>query len=534
MFDTKNIKNGSSAIIFTAIAVWYAITNFIWLTLNTPNFPCYDSSALHFLYIFAEHKGNTPLMIWIFQFLLSFFGNHNLEIITICVNYVFFLIPLYFIYKIGKETDSKEAGNIAMILFALVPAIYGLSRQFGHKDFHIIAPLTAGIYCLIKTNYFSDRKYSILYGIWTGIGLLTKDTILIFILPTFFWTVTIALKEKFEINKMLNIFVSLLAGSFVAGWIFFEPYSIKKIIYDPITLVTPVFSPENVRVMTFGLYEELLSPPIFLLFLAGLVYFFTRCNKNKILLLLWIFIPWAIIFVMPHYKVVQYFTGLIVPTVLVCAIFLANIKYKIIKQALIIFLIIIGVVQYINFSYYPKSFLGWLSMDFHGIYLAYYNTGTENIMNFGIKNKCEKILKVIKHIKNKYPASNYAVYVTRQSQINNKVFRVCMLLNGMRCKVVDIEKFKILDKNKVVIIVGTFLKENALRRQELLIENHPLIADHLDEIEITEEEYLEEYAEHLQKQVKILDKRFKSAEVFYFNDVVHKDNKIEVFKRKNK
>ncbi|GAB1402373.1 hypothetical protein MASR1M68_12840 [Elusimicrobiota bacterium] len=176
---------------------------------------------------------------------------------------------------------------------------------------------------------------------------------------------------------------SLLAGSFVAGWIFFEPYSIKKIIYDPITLVTPVFSPENVRVMTFGLYEELLSPPIFLLFVAGLVYFFTRCNKNKILLLLWIFIPWAIIFVMPHYKVVQYFTGLIVPTVLVCAIFLANIKYKIIKQALIIFLIIIGVVQYINFSYYPKSFLGWLSMDFHGIYLAYYNTGTENIMNFG-------------------------------------------------------------------------------------------------------------------------------------------------------
>ncbi|GAB1402374.1 hypothetical protein MASR1M68_12850 [Elusimicrobiota bacterium] len=151
-----------------------------------------------------------------------------------------------------------------------------------------------------------------------------------------------------------------------------------------------------------------------------------------------------------------------------------------------------------------------------------------------IKNKCEKILKVIKHIKNKYPASNYAVYVTRQSQINNKVFRVCMLLNGMRCKVVDIEKFKILDKNKVVIIVGTFLKENALRRQELLIENHPLIADHLDEIEITEEEYLEEYAEHLQKQVKILDKRFKSVEVFYFNDVVHKDNKIEVFKRKNK
>jgi len=143
-------------------------------------------------------------------------------------------------------------------------------------------------------------------------------------------------------------------------------------------------------------------------------------------------------------------------------------------------------------------------------------------------------LKVINHIKNKYPASNYSVYVTKQAKINNKVFRVCMLLNGMRCRVVDIEKFKILEKNKVVIIVGTFLKENALRRQELLIEKHPLVADSLDEQDITEEEYLEEYAEHLQKQVKILDKRFKSAEVFYFNDDVHKDNKIEVFKRKNK
>lgn len=119
----KKITINNSAVIFIIIAVWYAITNFIWWQLNTPNFPCYDMAGLHFLDIFKNRVISSPLLTWVYKFLMSVFGNHNLDKITLSINYVFFLIPLYFIYRIGKEIDSKEAGNIAMILFALVPAV---------------------------------------------------------------------------------------------------------------------------------------------------------------------------------------------------------------------------------------------------------------------------------------------------------------------------------------------------------------------------------------------------------------------------
>lgn len=533
MCYNKTIKISNSVLIFTVIAVWYAVTNFLWWKINTPNFPCYDSAAVHFLYIFSTNKSNNPLIIWIFDFLLSVFGNKNVDMITVCVNYIFFLIPLYFIYKIGKEIDTKEAGNIAMILFSLVPAVYGLSRQFGHKDYHLIAAMTVNIYCLIKTNNFQDKKWSIMYGVSLGIGLLIKDTILIYLLPTFLWAIFVALKEKFEIKKTVNILISLLGGSLIAGWICYQPDAIKKVIFDPITLVAPIFSTESVRIMTMGLYEELLSPPLFFVFILGLFYFIKEYhNKNKSLFLLWIIIPWLIIFMMPHYKLTEYFTGFIPAIVLVCSIFLTHIKRNNIKKMLLVFLIAIGVVQYINFSYYPMDLFSKMRIKIHGIYFIYYNTATENIMNFDVKNRCEKVLKVIQRIKRYYPASHYAVYVTMESAINNKVFRVCMLLNDMICDASNIENFEIIPEDKVVIIVGKFMELNELKRQAIIFDNHPRLVHELKVNNTNVAKYLGQYSEELSNQVKLMDKNFDLAEFFYFNDEINENNTIVIYKRK--
>jgi hypothetical protein len=535
MFEKKQlfpkIQYNSSILIFILIALWYAVTNFIWWQINTPNFPCYDSAAVHFLYIFNTHKSNNPLIIWIFDFLLSVFGNKNVDGITVSVNYIFFLIPLYFIYKIGKEIDTKETGNIAMILFALVPAVYGLSRQFGHKDYHLIAAMTFNIYCLIKTNDFQNKKWSIIYGISFAIGFLIKDTILIYLIPTFLWGVFVALKEKFAIKKLVNILISLLVCSLIAGWICYQPYAIRKVIYDPITLVAPIFSLASLRVMTLCLYEELLSLPIFLLFLTGLVYFIKKYrNKNKTLILLWIFIPWTIIFFMPHHKLTEYFTGFIAPIILVCSIFLTRLK---IKKMILTFLIIIGIIQYVNFSYYPTDLFSRMRTKIYGIDLMYYNAATENIMNFDVKNRCEKISKVIERINRDWPASHYAVYVTMDAAINNKAFRVCMLLNDMNCNVSNIEKFEITKEDEIVIIVGNFMELNELRRQKIIFDNHPRLVYELKFQNINVENYLWHYSEELRSQIEIMDRDFDTATIFYFNDEINENNKIAVYKRKN-
>ncbi len=531
MVFKKTVKFSDSVIIFTVIALWYAVTNFIWWHLNTPNFPCHDLAALHFLYVFKDYVSNCPVIIWIFKFLLSIFGNEHLDKITISVNYVFFLIPLYFIYKIGEEIDSKETGNIAMILFALVPVVYGLSRQFGHRDYHLLATMTFNIYCLIKTNNFHERKWSILYGLSSGIGLLIKDTMLIYLFPTFVCAVIIALREKYDARRKINIAIALICGTILIGGIYFQPQTIKKIFSDPVTLVVPILFPESLRVMTLNLYEQLLSPPIFFIFVLGLVYFFKKYKyKNKGIILVWIFAPWLIIFLMPHYKVPEYLTGFIPPIVLVSSIFLSHIKQSSIKKAVLIFLIIIGIIQYINFSYYPTALFSKMRIKIHGIDFMYYDTATEHIMNFDVKNRCKQISQVIKRIKKEYPASSYAVYMDSQSGINNKVIRVCMLLNGMSCAVVDIEKLNIRPEDEVVIIGGQFLiGAETHRPEEKIMEYHPMVINALAGKNIAKGQYDEK---QLNKQDHFIDKNFNLTETFYFNDVIDKNNKIQIFTRK--
>jgi 4-amino-4-deoxy-L-arabinose transferase-like glycosyltransferase len=342
----------STYFVFFAIAVIYAIGNFIWWQMNTPIIPMHIS-ALHFLDILREGWlfRNAPLLTWIMRGMFYIFGKEYYDLIVIFVNYIFFLIPLYFIYKIGVELKDKETGNIAMILFALVPAIYGMSRQYGHKDYHIIAGITFNIYCLIKTDYFKNRKWAIWYGISVGLGLMIKDSFLAYFFIPFAYIVIVGLKEKTDKTKIINILTAIALGCLIAGWHYFKIDIIKKIWYEPVTETVPVFIFDSLRVMTIGLWEDLLSPPIFIIFIIGLIFFIWKYRgKYKYIILLWFFVPWSIIMLMPHHKLPEYGVGFIPAIILISVIWISNMKYKYIKKIIFLLLIVVGILQYVNFS----------------------------------------------------------------------------------------------------------------------------------------------------------------------------------------
>ena len=185
----------NSTIIFAIIAICYAIGDYIWWHLNSPTLG--DAfSIVNFKHIFEEGWlfYSAPLITYIMRFMFFVFGTEYFDLQVIFVNYIFFLIPLYFIYKIGVELKDKETGNIAMILFALVPAVYGLSHRYGRCDYHIMAAITFNIYCLIKSDYFKSLKWSILYGVSIGLGLMIKDTFVTYFFVPFGYTLYLGLK----------------------------------------------------------------------------------------------------------------------------------------------------------------------------------------------------------------------------------------------------------------------------------------------------------------------------------------------------
>ncbi|MDD5020648.1 MAG: glycosyltransferase family 39 protein [Endomicrobiaceae bacterium] len=509
------LEKANSGIIFLFIAVVYIICNFIWWQSNTPVIPA-GGSAEYFIYVFRG-KGLSlhyiaPLVTWIMRGMFGVFGQKYFDLQIIFVNYIFFLIPLYFIYKIGTELKDRETGRIAMMLFALTPAVYGMTRQYGHHDYHIIAGITFNIYCLIKTNYFTDRKWSIIYGISTGIALLIKDFFAVYFFAPWLYMAIQSLKEK-GCNRhiIINILLAIGAGSLIAGIHYFRLGIIMKMLYDPISNSTPIFLFENMRAMTIGLYEELLSPPLFILFLVGFVWFIWKYKnkRNKIIMLLWFLTPWTIIFFMPQHKVSEWGAGFIPAIILITSVYLSNIKIKNMKILILSLMLLIGVLQLYVFSYMPeRNFLN-IGFKFKNHYISYYN----NKFNYYDAVTAKNMYDLISYIKIKYPKEIFYVEITDYEA--NRILE--MLAAKEKIKMFALEdwiwnnSFNGISKIKYIIFIGKKITTNdrinvfmKLYDQELRLSQ-----------KTPREEYLNSIRNMMEKFGKTIEQDFKTVEIWH-------------------
>lgn len=521
------LKISKTKIIFISIAVWYAVGNLIWWHINTPIIP-FGMSARHFLDIFTEGYlfYNAPLMTYIIRFFFLLFGKEHFDLIIIFINYIFFLVPLYFIYKIGAELKDKETGNIAMILFALVPAIYGMSRQYGHQDYHIIAPLVFNIYCLIKTEHFKNRKWSLIYGISVGAGLMIKDTFSSYFFPPFVIIFIQSLKKDFKLQDTFNILLSIAVASLISGWHYFRFLIFRKLINEPITDPgEPVFSFESLRVMTIGLWEELLSPPLFFLFLAGLIWFIIKYkNDYKYPILFCILVPWLIIILVPHLKLIEYIACFTPITVLISALFLSNIQKGNIKNFLMIFIIIIGLFQYIDFSYGIDTKLFNAEFNYKNHRITYYNKKNQFIIYYDNKRDPLKI-QIVKYLKENYPNATVLIKQLRYDVIDDLAFISWMYLNNLNMVHDDIFNFPSV-KNVDIIIDTPF----GPTPDELIASRINLLCTTFQKtVNDSNKRYLLEQLNFLKEREKEISAEFKKVKSFSLgNDV----KKIVILARK--
>jgi len=224
----------------------------------------------------------------------------------------------------------------------------------------------------------------------------------------FIYIVIAGLQKDTDKTKIINIFISIVLGSLIAGWHYFRPEIIQKIWYEPITEPRPIFNFESLRVMTIGLWEELLSPPIFIIFVIGLIYFIWKYKgKYKNIVLLWFFVPWLIIMLMPHHKLPEYGLGFIPAMILIGAILITVVRKLYIKKILVFFLITIGVFQYIQFSYSSVIKIMNMKLKINGYIISYYDKYNPLIVSN--KKQAELILKLTHYFKNNYHKSTFFI-----------------------------------------------------------------------------------------------------------------------------
>lgn len=525
----KNDKKcNDSIIIFIIIAIFYALGNFVWWKINTPIIP-HNVDALHFLDVFRNALSyyNAPLITYITKILFFLYPKEYFDLIIIFINYIFFLIGLYCMYKISFEMSSKKTGNIAMILFALVPAVYGLTRFYGRQDYHVMIIMIINIYCLIKTDYFNDKKWSILYAVSVGIGLMTKDAFIAYFFIPYIYILRNSLKESINSKKILNVFLIVIISCLISCWHYFRYLILLKIFFEPITEVSAGSLFYNIREITFGLSEELLSLPFFILFIIGLIWYIIKYkNKYKFLLLLWLFAPWFILFLMKHYKDSIFCIGLIPPMILISSIYLSNMKI-IFLRVIIVIIIIIGLFQYIDYSYSIDFGLSKIKLNYKNFHFAYFNKYA-NISNIN-KNNVKKIQDLLAVIKKYYPSKIFISYNHNEIPMKFVDFLSYMYLNDIFFSFDTVMSWTDVSTVDMIIYVGD--KLSPIKQLDFYVKDikeHPMSS--FDSIDINH--FSNEFIEMLNIRDKIIDEQFYLVEKLFLGNDDDK-YKIKILKKKN-
>jgi hypothetical protein len=297
----------------------------------------------------------------------------NWLLATLLDNTIYLVILVVFSYLLGKEIKDKDTGIIAAILVLMYPMTYGGYGQYS-LDFPAMGFMVMSIYFLHRSEYFKITKWSMLFGISCGSGMMIKDPFGAFIIGPIFYGLYLAVKSVLKDKKITSLVNFVIFC--IIFYIIIYPYYFKNIYHiNSSVLIRPMYEDSglawydfrNLRIFTIGLWESQLTPPFFIVFIIGLYYFLKHTDKRlKITLFLWIVIPNITLILMPHWKTARYLMPLLPALAIISSIYvrsLIDMKYG---KVIFVLLIALGVVQceqitfgsdnYKSFLYYSRSY----------------------------------------------------------------------------------------------------------------------------------------------------------------------------------
>jgi len=367
-----------SFFILSGIVCFYLINNFIWLRQNTyPGGPdefahlCFALRFLNSIFYsgvtfpqcFIYETGHWPPFYHLSSLLVSpILGTSHLALVMI--NTVYLLILSISIYFIGLKLFDKTTGLLAAGLISMYPAIFRYSRVFG-PDFALTAMVCLSICLLLYSDYFRNKKFSLLFGISLGIGMLTKWTFILFLigpLGYILFRTFLSASVKNKQQRFLNISFSLTLGILIAALWYLPAFSrviwrtkmfFWLINYQDFSVSHPERALFNKLGGVFSylrfLNNEQISFLGFISFLGGLFIYSLKC-KGKLFLLLWCIIPYFTLSLSSH-KEARFLMPLLPAVALITAGGIQKIISKRVKLSLWIAIFLILLVQFFDVSY---------------------------------------------------------------------------------------------------------------------------------------------------------------------------------------
>lgn len=233
-----------------------------------------------------------PLLILPF---LMIFGLSNSYFWGIFTNGLLYIATIFGIYFISRQYLSMLSSFMAAIIFAFYGwALWHVHLTYSETAVSAFAVWT--IFFLIKSNLFQNKKYSILFGICLGLGLLVKWIVLIYVAGPLLYVFYQILKKRLFKNKKVLIHgaVAFLIAFVISFYpYFYNSYWIFQYFYGhrvggPMWLIVPEHerNPLSLYSLTFYLNSfNQLGIFFLILIVTGVILAFRKKSNLKPILL---------------------------------------------------------------------------------------------------------------------------------------------------------------------------------------------------------------------------------------------------------
>ena len=229
-FDKYLILLGIISILFLASVVRYALRTFKIPEWDEQH---YMRMATEFYRLLQNPTADTinqmlsvvpfrqigyPLLILPF---LMIFGLSNSYFWGIFTNGLLYIATIFGIYFLTRQYLSSLSSFMAAIIFAFYGwALWHVHLTYSETAVSAFAVWT--IFFLIKSDLFQNEKYSILFGIFLGLGLLVKWIVLVYMGGPFLYVLYQILNKRIFKDKKILIHGAI---SFIIAFIIsFYPY----------------------------------------------------------------------------------------------------------------------------------------------------------------------------------------------------------------------------------------------------------------------------------------------------------------------
>ena len=252
----------------------------------------------------------------------------------IMVNSLFLVVLVFSVYQLGLRLHSRLAGLLSAALVLAYPIAFRLSRQF-MLDYAVLAVTALSACLLLASDEFRRPRATYLFGISTGLGMLTKPVFASFILAPAAYTLCRALigarrprERAARLRDLARLGLALLLGGLLASlWYVPNWRSVRAAMGETSQFNAIGFDVFDVNALTYYfniLVSDQIGLPFTALLIFGLVVLRRRLSPAAFGFLLSWLVGLYVLATLAVYKGTRQDIAILVPVCLISGIGVAG------------------------------------------------------------------------------------------------------------------------------------------------------------------------------------------------------------------